>query len=218
MGNILNNKKLIIFDFDGLLVNTEEIYLKGWEEAFHYYKITISREILLKFYGNSIENVNQVLLSTGISPEIIKKVRAYREKIINKYLVSSKIRLLPGVIDFLELVHSNYTLVVCTSSPRKRVDRILGYSNLTKYFNNIITFEDTLYHKPHPQPYMFILDSYKVKASDVIAFEDSISGIISSQRSGIEVHCVNSLITDEIRNLLTPFQYHKSFTDVIELL
>ncbi|MGT2783991.1 HAD family hydrolase [Streptococcus merionis] len=218
MKGLLNNKKVIIFDFDGLLVNTEKIYLQGWVIAFKTYSVKVSEELLRSFSGKSIEEVDSILQSQGISFKLLKQVRKYRERYIQDMIESSTITLLPGVKEFLEYTFPKYKLAICSSSPRNRIEAILNYLDIIHYFDKIVAYEDTIEHKPSSEPYKKIIEYYGIQQSNIIAFEDSYAGISSAKVNHIETHCISEFLFSDYLKIGTIKFFHKNFYEVMRAL
>ncbi|MFC3920270.1 HAD hydrolase-like protein [Streptococcus lactarius] len=72
MKGILRHKQVIVFDFDGLLVNTEEIYWDGWKFAFQENNISVSNQLISSFTGKSIEEVDRLLLNQELISKCCK--------------------------------------------------------------------------------------------------------------------------------------------------
>lgn len=218
MSDLLNNKRVIIFDFDGLLVNTEDIYLQGWVKSLEKYSLIVPEQLLSSFSGKSIEEVDSILHTQGISFQMLQQVRECREKYIKDMIESSTITLLPGVKEFLKSTFFKYKLAICSSSPRKRLETILDFLGILNYFDKIVAYEDTVEHKPSPMPYKKFIEYYGIHKSKIVVFEDSCSGIISAQANGIETYCVNELLTSDLLKLDSIKSYYKNFYEVMREL
>ena len=218
MKGILRHKQVIVFDFDGLLVNTEEIYWDGWKFSFQENNISVSNQLISSFTGKSIEEVDRLLLNQGIDFKMLQRLREFREKYIIEMIDSPAVTLLPGVKEFLDYSISKYKLAICTSLPRKRLEKVLNSLGILCYFDKIVAYEDTLEHKPSPMPYKKIIEHYTTPSSNIIVFEDSCSGVLSAKKNGLETHCVNKFLTSEHLKICLPDFCHKSFYEVMNKL
>jgi beta-phosphoglucomutase len=177
--------QLFLFDFDGLLVNTEEIQFEA------YKKMCAQRAGLLEWdfatfcsYSHSADNSalkNALYQSYPQLQEIDwSLLYAEKKKIYEELLSVSKIELMPGVERLLTaLDHAAIRRCVVTNSTREQIQLISHSLPLLKTIPHWITREDYIKPKPHPEGYLRAITLYGKKGDRIVGFEDTIRGIFA---------------------------------------
>ena len=174
--------KAILWDNDGILVNTEKWYFEATklvmaDEGFSL-TLDIYRETFLK------NNTGAWHLLKHTSTDYIMGLRLKRNKIYSAFLQTKSI-INKGVPDILASVNDKYNMGVVTSSRRDHFDIIHSRTNLLKYFKFIITNEDYTCSKPSPEPYLLGIKKTGYKVSECIAIEDSERGVKSAKEANL---------------------------------
>jgi beta-phosphoglucomutase-like phosphatase (HAD superfamily)/tRNA A-37 threonylcarbamoyl transferase component Bud32 len=188
---------IFLFDLDGTLIDTDELYFEIWKELLKEYNIIVDIIYYKKIIkGKSDKNFLQSIIP-NITDNKIKEISFLKDKIfINKI---DKIKIYDGVIDFLKQLINSRTAIV-TNCNKTAVLEILKYYNISQYINKIISTDDIVKTKPDKEPYVnaikFIDDidfnRYKYENNILkdynkcIVFEDSYIGYLSAKNAGIE--------------------------------
>jgi len=174
--------KYIIFDFDGTLINTRPIWLKGFKEVFSYYGIYHKdSEIIEKCFG-----VRYGALNLGIKQENIDDFYRKLNKLVKEKL--EKAPLFKGVKKVLNILLSKgFKLCICTSSKGALVKEYLSRNNLDKYFNYVVGFEDVKKLKPDPEGIYKIMEFYGDKDTDkYLMVGNSAKDILAGKNAGVK--------------------------------
>lgn len=191
--------KALIFDFDGLILDTETPEVFVWESIYreHGFELPVHEwEKTIGGYGISTFDAAEhlSLLSQGRLDAVSMRSRYRREA--DQLIHASPI--MPGV---LEMIHQarevGMKIAIGSSSPHSWVDthaKRLGIFNL---FNHIICQDDVPpgRTKPNPDIYLKVLERLRVQASEAIVFEDSLNGVEAARRAGIFVVAVPNPLT-----------------------
>lgn len=189
--------RALIFDFDGLILDTEMPDYISWQEVYRSYGVELPLEKWITIVGGDAESdfephkYLEDLIGTKVDRE---HIWVSRRKSYLQHLESQLV--LPGVIAYLEEAKKQgLKLAVASSSPENWVIGHLSRLDLTDYFDSICTADDVEQIKPDPQ--LFILAAEKVGAhpKDVIVFEDSYNGVLAARRAGMFVVAVPNQIT-----------------------
>ena len=188
--------KALIFDFDGLIIDSESPEFEAWQELFAQYGRELGQElwadlvgrppIHFDLYGYFCKHVDPVA--------DVEKLREDRRARVIALTVKQPI--LPGVEEYLQAaVALGLKIGLASSSSRDHVHGHLHRLKLLHYFQSIRCFEDTEQHKPDPTPYLKVLEDLGVQAEEAIALEDSPNGVTAAKAAGIFCVAVPNPIT-----------------------
>jgi HAD superfamily hydrolase (TIGR01509 family) len=191
--------KALLFDFDGLILDTETAEFHVWQSIYREY----GQEMLAETWGQvvggyGLSNFDGAihlveLVGNGLNArELHARYRSESDALILQQPV------LPGVVDYLDDARRlGLRLAVASSSPHSWVDTHLARLGLADRFDVIICRDDVPpgRTKPHPDLFLKALDALGVKADEAIVFEDSPNGVNAARAAGIFVVAVPNPIT-----------------------
>jgi len=181
--------RLLVFDFDGLIVDTETVVFETWNEIYRSYGAELPLAEWAVCIGTSHQafDVYSDLESKWGRPLDRKEMAARHQLLMTARL--EKLQPRPGVLDYLEDARRmGIGLALASSSHRKWVMDHLNRLELAEKFQCIRTADDVKNVKPHPELYQRALNDMGVSPEQAIAFEDSPNGIRAAQAAGI--YCV----------------------------
>jgi HAD superfamily hydrolase (TIGR01509 family) len=187
--------KGIIFDFDGVIIDTEKKKFEDIKKILSKYGFKINKEDFPGFIGKKTAfYINEKF--PEISREKINKILKERKHLQFKNL--KKNRLILGIRVFLKFLKSKkYKLAIATGSKRVFVRKILIIYDLLKYFDIIVTGEDFKSSKPNPECYTKALRKMKLKPGEIIIIEDSPAGILAGKKIRARVFAVQTYMDKE---------------------
>jgi HAD superfamily hydrolase (TIGR01509 family) len=189
--------KGIIFDFDGLILETEMSSYQSWKLVYQENGLELPMELWLSFVGGSGDSDYDPLehlhsqLGAVFDPEVteLKQHKRFMKMLANQPPM-------PGVVQILkDAKHLDLKLAIASSSDAKWVNTHLNNLNLRGYFNAVITSEMVKQTKPDPALFLLALDKIGILAEEAIVLEDSLNGVRGAQRAGIFVVAVPNEIT-----------------------
>lgn len=177
--------KGVIFDMDGLMIDTEKLLTRFWCEAANLYGFNMTMEHVLGIRSLAAKFAEPKL--KGIFGESFDymAVRAKRIELMNDYIEKNGIEKKKGLDDLLEYLKQNgYSIAVATATDLKRTTAYLTRINIFDYFDKIVCASMVKSGKPEPDIYLKTSEELGFSPSECIALEDSPNGIISAHRAG----------------------------------
>jgi putative hydrolase of the HAD superfamily len=189
--------KALIFDFDGLIMDTESPEVDGWKAIYAEYGQEFPLQVWIRdVVGSTISNFDpaaHLAAITGLTLDLSAlHARAYANRLEKQGTLSA----LPGVYDYVKTARRlGLRLAVASSSRHAWVEGYLRQLGLFNNFEAIVCREDAPHVKPEPDLFLAALDALKLPADEALVFEDSPNGILSARRAGMRVVAVPNPIT-----------------------
>lgn len=184
------NTKYLLFDLDGTLVNTDDIYIDVWNKLLKPYNINCTKFFFNHFIkGKNDSNFLKYIIS-NITDEEIKVISIKKDDLFIKGLGNNKNILIDGVIEFFEKINKNNKIAIVTSCNKKAAQCVLKMIQIEKYIDILIASEDCEKHKPSPEPYFKAIESLNADINNTIIFEDSYSGYLSAKHTSVKYICL----------------------------
>ena len=177
----------VIFDMDGVIVDTEPVHHFAYYQHFNELNIEISDEMYRSFTGNSTRNIFQKLkaqfdLQDDIEDLILRKRHLFNEA----FDLKEDLYLIEGVEELIKDLHSNgMQLIVASSASKVTINRVFTRFNLHQYFTHIVSGEDFPKSKPHPAIFEHAASLSVAPKENCIVIEDSTNGIQAAVSAGI---------------------------------
>ena len=180
----------VIFDMDGVIVDTEPVHHYAYNQHFKQLNIEVSPEIYASFTGNSTKNTFEKLKANfDISEDVAKLIETKRNLFNNAFDNKEDLCLIDGVEDLIKELHSKgMQLVLASSSANITIDRIFTRFGLHHYFTHIVSGEDFPNSKPHPAIFEHAAKLSGTPVVNCIVIEDSTNGILAAKAAGI--YCI----------------------------
>ena len=208
------NIHALIFDFDGLILDTESTELQAWQELYAAHGCELRLDVYVDCIGRPNGHFDfyshlQQLTGVSIDRDAIRARRRARLAELNLLLP-----VLPGVLAYLQDAQClGLKVGLASSSSRAWVHGHLERLGLSEFFQVTKCVEDTGTHKPDPGPYLAVLDTLNISPKEAVAFEDAPHGIASAKAAGILCVAVPNPTTRGL--LLTQADYQlNSFASV----
>ena len=191
----LLDKKLAIFDMDGLLIDSEKYYAIGWARGIAEEGYNINQEIIDRFAGRSAAENTGTLLKFVMDSEVVKRIRARREAYFDHMVEIGEIKPMPYAIEILKfLTQNNFKIALASSTYDKRAKKILEVNKIESYFDYCVFGNMVEKLKPFPDIYQNVLKHFELCADEAFAMEDSTAGILAASNAGISVAVITKRI------------------------
>lgn len=191
--------KGLIFDFDGLIVDTEMPCFIAWVELFTQFGFSFTKSDYQKIIGSNYQvydpaNHLSQLIDGLLGPqEIVKRITTRTRELISSQPLRS------GILDFFQSAQQKgLSLAVASSSKRTWVEGYLNQYSVRHFFSVVATAEDVLKVKPDAELFQHTIRLLNVLPHEAIAFEDSTNGIKAAKAAGIYCVAIPNEITKEM--------------------
>lgn len=189
--------RALIFDFDGLILDTEMPDFISWQEVYRSYGVELPLEKWALIVGGTAESnfePHEYLESLTGKKVDREQIWVNRRKSYLTHLENQPV--LPGVMSYLEDAKAqNLKLAIASSSPGNWVSGHLSRLGLIDYFDVICTADDVEQTKPNPALFLLAAQKVNAKPDEVIVFEDSPNGVLAAKRAGMFVVAVPNPLT-----------------------
>ena len=177
----------VIFDMDGVIVDTEPVHSYAYFQHFAELNIDVSKDMFTSFMGNSTRNTFQKLKELfPIDGEVEDLIQRKRTLFNDAFDSKEDIYLIEGVEKLIQDLHCNgMQLILASSAAKVTIDRVFRRFNLHQYFTHIVSGEDFPDSKPHPAIFEYAASLSIAPKENCIVIEDSTNGIKAAKSAGI---------------------------------
>ena len=182
--------RTVIFDMDGVIIDTEPLHHHAFFTEFAELGIPVSAAEYATFLGKSTRNVFQHLKEKyGLAPEVEAMVDRKRELFNQAFDEDAGLDLLPGVRALIEDLRAHgVQLLVASSASKATIARVFGRFGLRPYFAHIVSGEDFAESKPHPAIFLRAAELAQTPVGECIVIEDAANGVAAAKAAGI--YCI----------------------------
>lgn len=182
--------KTVIFDMDGVIIDSEPVHKYAYYKHFEELGIEVSADMFATFTGNSTKNVFQKLKDTfGITTDLQELVLRKRFLFNEAFDTKEDLFLIDGVEQLIQDLHANgLELILASSASKGTIERVFNRFNLNPYFSHKISGEDFVKSKPDPAIFVHAAQVSIHSKNDCIVIEDSTNGIEAAV--GADIFCV----------------------------
>lgn len=211
--------KAVIFDMDGLLLDTEKLLVKFWVQAANEAGFPMTRENALSI--RSLHRKFAIPYLQGLFGEDFDyvKIRSRRMELMNEYLSNHPLELKDGAKELLDYLRENNILTaIATATDLERTEKYLRRVGIFECFDKIVCATMVEQGKPKPDIYIYAAKQLGLEPSECVALEDSPNGVKSAADAGCKTIMVPDLTEpdEELLNLI--FAKANSLRDVINII
>lgn len=209
----------VLFDMDGLVLDSEKLYSRFWMEACHFYGFPMTYEQSLKMRALNRHAGSAMLRSFfGEAADYIR-IRSKRIELMDAFVEEYGVELKPGIYALMDyLKEQNIATAIASSSPPDRIRSHLSRHGLDVRFDRLCSGYEVPNGKPAPDIYLYGAECLGLRPEECMALEDAPAGILSASRAG----CLPVMIPDQDQPSpeITELLYAKAdcLADVISLL
>jgi len=221
--------KAIIFDFDGIIADTEPMHLEAFRIVLKEINIELSDQ---EYYSKYLAYDDKTLFKKIMEDNEKDYNKTNIENLIDKKhiliteLFTSRISLFAGFEEFLGLVKDRFVLSIASGALKSEIEFILNKFNLLSFFQIIVAADEVINCKPHPEPFLKALEKLndfhdnKIEPTECLVFEDSNYGVEAAKTAGMKcIGITNSYDRNTLRKAdLLVDSFNELNIDIIESL
>ena len=187
----------VIFDFDGIIVDSEPLHFRAFNEILEPYGISITWEDYCDTYigfddRDAFKTIHKAA-GKKLSSGDLKKLIEQKAAVFEGYIHNGEATPLPGAVDLIKSMPARLPVALCSGALRQDILPVLEQLGIESAFSQIVTAEDTEKSKPDPAPYRLVLEKLNISdPSSAVAIEDTPAGILSAKGAGLKVLAVTN--------------------------
>ena len=186
--------KGVLFDMDGVILDTEKLYTRFWCEAAGALGFPMTHEMALGMRSLSRE-VGERQLKAYLGEAVdYQQVRSKRIEMMSAFIKENGVELKPGIHELLDFLKENgIKTAVATSSPLDRTKEYLSQVGLVDAFDELVSGHMVEHGKPEPDIYLSAASNLGLKPEECLVLEDSPTGLLAAYRAG----CIPVMVPDQ---------------------
>ena len=187
--NLPKDVNCVIFDMDGVIIDSEAIHKKAYYETFASVGVTVSDQLYKTLTGASTINAFQKLVSHfNLNDDPEDLVLAKRKRYVDYFENDPTLHLVDGVEEIIKYFYNKgFVLILASSSAMVNIDRVFNRFDLNQYFSGKISGADLKASKPHPEIFEKAALLGKTPKENCVVIEDSDNGVKAANEAGIFV-------------------------------
>lgn len=182
-----------IFDWDGVIIDSARLHEESWHRLAAELGTTIAPGSFLRGFGMKSAQIIEQIHRWATAPAEIARLTERKEALYRAIVGQSEIAPLPGVAEWLERLRAaGVPCAVASSTQRKNIQAVLARIGLEETFRAIISAEDVVNGKPHPEVFEKAADRLGLPRARCVVFEDALVGIAAAHAAGMRVVAVTT--------------------------
>jgi beta-phosphoglucomutase family hydrolase len=188
-----------IFDFDGVIANSEKKHEKAWQAVAKSRNFVLDRKVFLSGFGLKNERFIAENLKWTQDIQEIRAIIADKEKLYQEIVRNEGVELVPGVVGWLRvLAEKGIKCAIGSSSIRENIDMVLRQHGIEHDFGAIISGELVHHGKPHPEVFLLCAEKLSIAPSRCVVFEDAPAGIAAAKAGEMVAVAITTTFPKEV--------------------
>jgi HAD superfamily hydrolase (TIGR01509 family) len=179
--------KAVIFDMDGVIIDSEPLHVMADNEILKHSGITVPEGYFDRFAGWTLQSMWEEIRKDYHIDKSVEEIVELQLPFKLELLREGDYRPIPGIVDLMEKIgEMGLPIAIASSSPVQFIDAVLEKLGLKKYVQFWVSGEEVSRSKPEPDIFLKVAEMLKVNPADCLVIEDSASGIIAAKRAGMK--------------------------------
>jgi beta-phosphoglucomutase family hydrolase len=184
----IKETRAVIWDMDGVIVDTADLHRQSWQYAFKRQGIGFSDSEFQGIFGQRNDSIIHNKMGPDVPPEIISVIAKDKEEFFRE-TAKNNLKSFPGVVNLLKkLEDQEIKSAIASSAPQENIHLILSGLDIEDYFQAIVFGQEVSESKPSPKIFLKAAEKLGVKPRNCIVVEDAIAGVMAAKRAGM--HCI----------------------------
>jgi beta-phosphoglucomutase family hydrolase len=180
-----SSKKAVIWDMDGIIVDTAQYHMKGWQTVFQKRGANYTEEDYRLNTGMRNDSIIRSMLGDKVDQYDIMAITREKDEVFRQ-IVSKNIRPFPGVLKLITSLKANkFKIAIASSALIENIQLITRSLKIHNCFDAIVSGWETTKGKPNPQIFLLAAEKLGVETESCIVIEDAIVGVTASKRAGM---------------------------------
>jgi putative hydrolase of the HAD superfamily len=189
----------VVFDFDGLLMDTESTMLASWQHEWQWHGLELDTASFFADHGGDVSEHRYAKLAAAVGPAY-DRAASHARRLAHRDHLNARLDLQPGIADWLiQARHLGLRLAVATSSGRGWASKHLDRRGSLAAFEFLACGDEVARPKPDPGVYLLALERLELPADQVVAVEDSPHGVAAAQAAGLRCVAIPNRHADAAR-------------------
>jgi len=184
----------LLWDHDGVLVDTEGLYFRATREVLARVGVELSEQHYRELFLVQARGAWHLAEAAGVDADTLETLEHARNARYTELLTTHDV-LVPGVLPLLDRLRARYRMAIVTSSRRMHFDAIHRTSGVPERFELVLAREDYEHAKPDPEPYLTAMARLGVGPEECLVIEDSERGLLAAHGAGIRAWALPSPLT-----------------------
>ena len=188
--------KAIIFDMDGLMVDSERLYLQAQQEITRQFNKTLPEKVRLKMMGRKpLESMKIFVEALDIPEDAVKLLEMRNDIMREKY--RTDLVPLPGLVHIIDAFYGKLKMAIATGAQEEFLDIVVDQLEIRNKFDVLQASDGIEQGKPHPEIFLKTCEKLGLKPGECIVLEDSLNGVLAGKKAGCYVIAVPSEYTNQ---------------------
>lgn len=215
----MQNIECVIFDMDGLILDTERLSFEAWQKILKRYERVMTVENYNTLIGINYKSLMNKLVEIYGQELPLADIYAEKNEDMLKFIKDNGVPVKPGIYELLDfLIEKNYKFALATSTPRERAVKLLEIARIKDKFGAMVFGDEVANSKPHPEIFLKAAEKLGAAPEKCIVLEDSPAGIEAAYRAGMRGINIPDLKMPDENIKKFAFKIMGSLHDVIDYL
>ena len=183
-----SNTKAVIWDMDGVIVDSAPYHLKAWQEVLKKRRFNFTEEDFQRSFGQRNDTIIRGFLGKEVTSQEIAAISHEKETNF-RHRIKQNLKPLPGVVSLMTALNENgFRMAIASSAPVKNIELVMSGLDVTGCCHVIISDKDVTEGKPSPQAFLLAARKLGANPKNCVVIEDAITGVAAAKRAGM--HCL----------------------------